>query len=50
MSDVVFLVVSAGSSVTISTESLAVSAGGGGGGGGDVVMLVFSLATCSSWS
>ena len=69
MSDVaevalVFLDVSAASSVSISTGTLAVSAGdfGGGlvfvldfvgvgsGGGGDFVMSVLSLSTCSAWS
>ena len=62
----VFLDVSVASSVSISTGSLAVSVGDFGGGlvfvlgfvgvgvgsdgGGDLVMLVFSLSTCSARS
>ena len=58
----VSLDVSAVSSVSISTGSLAFSAGdfggdlefvdvrGGGGGGGDLVMSVFFLSTCFAWS
>ena len=57
----VSLDVSAVSSVSISTGSLAFSAGDfggdlefvdvrGGGGGGGLVMSVCSLSTCSAWS